>query len=456
MIKTGKLLMPAFLLFFSLLLFGKRTFEDAQSSPLALENLNKLVGLAGSLVLSWVFFVRQRKLILPPCVGWFALYTSVCLLSSLFYSQWVVYSVWKTAELVAALCVTIYISALARRRPEIAYAYYEACLKFFGLIVVAALIGLLIDPSGALTPPVSDKAIETFGEPVVPYQLYSNAIIVVNPNSLGAMGAILTYVYGVRWLGGERGLKAGCWLLACLVVFLLAQSRTAWIGFSVALTWYVLFSKSLTRRQRCLLGFGVLAVVVAGSGFFAAYWTRNQGVEQLQGMSGRALWWLIAWSRFQESSFDEQLVGLGFMTANRTIVSEAIGYSVSSLHSDYADALISSGYLGLGFLIAFILSGFFRLFALRKARTGLVAELIGVCLILFVRSFTGPTFATFGFYQLLFLAIVVVCGVMRRSESELKRKSQQIAGVERALRPNLTTEQVRNSGGTTRFSRKSA
>jgi len=129
---------------------------------------------------------------------------------------------------------------------------------------------------------------------------------------------------------------------------------------------------------------------------------------------------------------------------------------VSSLHSDYADALISSGYLGLGFLIAFILSGFFRLFALRKARTGLVAELIGVCLILFVRSFTGPTFATFGFYQLLFLAIVVVCGVMRRSESELKRKSQQIAGVERALRPNLTTEQVRNSGGTTRFSRKSA
>lgn len=429
--KTSRLLLPAFFLFLALLLFGKRTLEEAQSSPLSFENINKLVGLAGALIIPWSYFLRQRRLVVPPSVGWFVLYTCVCLLSSIFYSQWVVYSSWKAAELVAVVSVTIYIAALAKKKPDVALMYYEACLRFFGLIIVLTLVGLLIDPAGALTPPVSDAAVEAFGEPVVPYQLYGRTVIVVNPNSLGAMAAILTYVYTIRWFSGASSFKAGCWLLACLGVFLLAQSRTAWVGFCVAILWYVLFSANPSRSLRFRLILTLVGVVLVGSGFFASYLTRNQGVEQLQGMSGRALWWQIAWVKFQEASLDEQLFGLGFMTANRTIVSDAIGYSVSSLHSDYADALISSGYLGIGFLVVFIFSSLGGVFALRRSRTCLVAELIGICLILCVRSFTGTTFAIFNYFLPLFLAIIVVCGVVARTTVRLDNGRYVVDGFHR-------------------------
>lgn len=416
-----RLMSPVFLIFVALILLGKRTFEEAQEGAFSIDNINRVVGLAGSLILVFPFFLKKQSLQVPFPLRWFALYIVICSISSLFYSEWVGYSFWKVVEILSALAVSIYVATLAKRNPRMAFVYYESCLNFFLLMMVVAVIGAVVNPAAAITPPVSERTIDALGEPVLPYQL-RGILFIINPNSLGVMGAILTFVYLVRVINGARGARPYLVLPLSFCVLVAAQSRTAWAGFFVAFFWYALFSANPSMRTR--LGLWGLSTVglLGGLGVFIAYLTRGFSIEQLQGLSGRAVWWDVAWSRFAQSGPDEQLFGLGFMTANRTITIQEIGYSVTTLHSDYADALISTGYLGLCLIILCLASSWLQLWPMRRCSGYLVSEIIGTSLILTVRTFTGTTISIFNFFLVIFFAIVVLSGVLKRLPAEALAK----------------------------------
>jgi hypothetical protein len=415
MAKDKRMLLPVFFLFVSLILLGKRTFEEAQAGFLSLDNINRIVGLCGALMLVFVSLAKRSTLSVPLPLRWFAMYVGICLLSAVFYSNLVGYSLWKVLEIFAALAVSVYIATHAKKQPGVALAYYETCLAFFVLMIVAAVVGAALNPVAAITPPVSDRSIEAFGEPVVPYQLHGT-IFVVNPNTLGAMAAILTFVYLLRIINGSRKMGAFFILFISAGVFLLAQSRTAWAGFFVAFAWYLLLSPNPSRRIRLMLGSLSIIALIGGIGVFTAYLTRGYSIEQLQGMSGRARWWEVAWLRFNESRIDEQLFGLGFMTANRTITFGEIGYSISSLHSDYADALISTGYIGGSLIVLFLVASWFLFGAIIRRSGCLEAEIVGIALILTVRTFTGTTVAIFNSFLVMFFSLVVLCQALRNNQ----------------------------------------
>ena len=397
---------PVYLVFVSLLQFVGRDFSQAQQSPIELGNLHRVT----AIVLALVLLVKHSFSLSMTSVqkAYFA-YIAVASISVVF-SPLPLFSVWKIAEISAVFLLSVYVFHAARHSPAYAYHFYDLTLTFFKVLVGAALVGVVIFPSASLQAPMGEASIEAYGAPILPYQV-SGQILQVNPNSLGVMAAVLSFVSVMRLMNGHRGVAATLWLPVSLSVLIFAQSRTALVGFGLAMAVGFLFTPRRRRWAQWCVAIAGMWVIGTWSDLLYTYVTRGVGVEGLSDLSGRVGWWAVAIDTVASASIGERFFGLGFMVSNRTILATSLDDpDASSLHSDYVDALVSTGYVGT---VALVLALLYLLFLCSRAmmstpRTSLQVEVTGVASILVVRTFTGPTIASHSIFLPMFFAVAIL------------------------------------------------
>lgn len=416
--------LPLYLLLISLILLGSRTYEEAQSTPLSLEGINRILGILGSIFLSFIYLYRTKAFLRVPSILFFLLcYCIICINSSLLFSEWPLYSLWKVCELLAVFFVGLYVYSRSRFNFIWAQDYYEVVLNFFRLLLIVTIIGAILYPADAWRSPVGEATIAAYGAPLLPFQIFG-VIFRINPNSLGGIAACLLIIHLIRLYYFSTGKYFNfLFIFLSLFVLVFAQSRTAWIGLSITIILIIVFTDTFGRFFKYLIGLSIFGLVNLSWTFIFDYLTRGVSTEQLQGMSGRSSWWEIAISKFMEESFAMQLFGMGFATANRTVVSEELGRSVTTLHSDYMDTLISTGFSGTLLLLIMIATIWKRVWTISRAEPIFFAEMLGVISIITVRSASGTTFAIYNHFLLLGIIMAVFAQVISNSRSKLLSNS---------------------------------
>ncbi|WP_242354770.1 O-antigen ligase [Anaeromyxobacter sp. SG64] len=412
--------LPLLLLFASLLLFRSRSFAEA--TEIDLLTVHKVIALPFAILFAGGYLVlRGPPRRWPAALSFLAVYICVGIISTGLTSR-SPYSLWKLSELVMVLVVGLYVLRMSRSRPEFASEAYELWLKFLGVLVVAALVGALMFPGDALKAPLTEESLELYGKPILPIQLFG-VLLTVNPNSLGAMAAILLVVAMARFrdsCSGTRRVWRMLWIGALVAVLVLAQSRTAWMGLGAALVAGIWLARRASRAAKALALASLAASATYASAYIYAYMTRGVSTEQLSNLSGRAAWWSAAFQAFLDADFLGKTFGLGFMVANRTILSTQFGSDAGSLHSDYVDALVSTGVVGT---IALIIAACAFALSVRNASPYQRAELAGIVCILGVRSFTGTTFAIHNHFLPALVLIPVLTEAMQKARTRVRAAS---------------------------------
>jgi len=418
-------LLPAYLVFISLLLFSGRSIGEASTNPITLANFHKVAAIGLLLFLLAIYFLRKglpRNW--PKGLVFFGCFIVVSVISTFLYSPWVLFSLWKSMEILAVFGVALFVLHKSRSDGSIIERYYEAILLFFKFLLITVLAGLILFPDEAIQMPLSDKAFTGYQEGVIPYQLFG-VIIQINPNSIGMIAAILLYICIVRIMSSDRKsrLKKIIEIMLLLTILVFAQSRTAWIAFLLSGVFaMVIFASRKKKIIALIVIFSVGTVTYLNKATLYQYMTRGMSETRVMQMSGRINMWDVAIKRFDATDLENKIFGLGYMYANRMILATELGAEDrATLHSDYIDALISNGWSGLAALILSIL------YALRNILVGLIRplqanprflELGGILIILVVRSITGTTFASHNHFLVLFLIIIVYV------EFELQRTSR--------------------------------
>jgi len=412
-------LLPAYFMLVSLLLLAKRDFGDAVESPLELSNIHKVLAIGTAILLVSAHFVmrgvpRSWSSVQVAYLG----YIGCAVMSSLLFSPWLLYSMWKVTEIFCVLVVSVYLLGIARRDSRSAIDYYELCLDFFRFLLITVAIGVVLFPGDAIGPPVGEETVRALGEPFLPYRV-TGVIVEVNPNSIGAMAAVLVFVSLVRIVFVRSRPMHWVWLVISGAFLVFAQSRTAWVGLIGALVVTVLFSRSLSWSKRVfgLVLLGAAAVVL--SEIFYLYFTRGLPEDRLVGLTGRALWWEVAIREFLRAEPLRQILGLGYQTASRLSLEAELGWVVTTLHSDYVDALLSTGVAGLLLLVMAVALLGRDLNRIRHRCTSqtFVTELIGVVIILVVRTVANTTIASHNLFLPLFFAVAICAALMSRAEA---------------------------------------
>jgi O-antigen ligase len=406
----SKRLLPIYLLLIGLLLFATRDFEAATRGPVDMGNLHKIVAnLIAAIFLGAFFLLKGLPEKWTPTHKLYFVFLLSGLLSSILYSSNIGYSIWKLFEVSLAFAASLYVLKISENDPQIALRFYVLLLNFLRFLLLATVIGALVLPAEAIRSPISDESIASYGSPILPYQIYG-AILMVNPNSLGAIAAILFVVHVVRLMEGQSAVENAVWIFIALTFLLFSQSRTALAGLCAATVAILFLSRRISFGIKLALGFTLFAALAAFSESILLYLTRGFDTERLASLSGRLLWWGAALDQYLAASPLEKLIGLGYMTANRQILADEFDAGgAASLHSDYIDALISCGLLGaITLLVAFSLL-LFRAFALaRSANNALPLELLGIAIICCVRSFSGTTVSIHNMFLLVFFSVVVM------------------------------------------------
>ncbi len=304
--------------------------------------------------------------------------------------------------------LSLYVLTLSKGTPLLSYKFYEICLLFLKFMLIVTAIGALIYPSEAIRSPLSEDSMAVYGTPLLPYQIFGT-ILQVNPNSLGAMSAILLFVYAHRFMLGNRSSGVVLWVLFSLTFLILSQSRTAFIGLFCALAVTLIVDPNQRRTTKSFLIFIFALFLTASANVFVEYLTRGVDQERLATLSGRMIWWEVAIEEYLNADMLAKIIGMGFATASRTILDSKLDQGgAATLHSDYIDALVSTGMVGsmtLLIIMAVLLTEGYKY--AKNVRDPIAIEMLGIIIILLVRSFSGTTIATHNFFLILIFSIAV-------------------------------------------------
>jgi hypothetical protein len=332
---------------------------------------------------------------------------------------------WKLIEWVSVFIVVVFMVTAIRGGKVEASFFYGVLFRFLQFQSICIGLGLVFAPSAALNSTLGEASLDSYGPSLLPFQL-SGVFPVINPNSVGAIASLLHFVYLLRWGRGRKGGAEALWILLSGSQLVMAQSRTALVAFGCA---YVVTALLAPRRSalRGIVFIGVCTVlIIVFSAEVWLYLSRGFDVERVATLSGRVVWWEAAFTTFAEASAFRQVFGLGFYDANRQILAEQLDVGgASSLHSDYVDALISCGWVGLVVFVTGVCSALrSALTFMRRRYSDMAFEYMGVLIILVVRSLTGPAMFSYGTLMLLFytVASLVSCASAISSVSHDPRR----------------------------------
>ncbi len=372
------------LLFLSGLLFRIRTdteIEESVLDPWAAYRV-ALVG-ATAAVLAGRLFLRKTAWIgsiLRGSVGVMATYCGLCLASTL-WSTHPAWTLYKSLEYSVDIAL---IAAILVAAPSVlAYkSLFDWTYLLFGLLLTSVWVGAVLSPSQALIP----------SSGLLPVQL-CGVIPVIHANGVGQIGALLAIVAVSRLLSRECERHSRALLSVLLGIgaatMILAQTRSAIIGFLFGLTLVLYFSKRL--GVIAFLGIAALLLTsLTGVGTFVQeYLHRGQSTQMVESLSGRIVWWEFGWDQFLKQPW----IGLGAYTARFEVLAKLGEMETSSIHNTYLEALLNVGIFGLIPVIAAMVGIWYQITrTLRRYRCEspehqLALEAVGMLSVLTVRSF---------------------------------------------------------------------
>lgn len=286
-IRNRQLVFGVLLVFSSLILLETRDFNQATAQLVDLTNVHKVIALPLAVIYFAGNFVLRGipKRLSQFQYGYFV-YIALGFVSSIFYSQEILFSLWKLFEVSTVLLLSVFVSATCLKRPISSFEFYELCLLFLKFLLIVTAIGALLNPVDAFRSTLTDESMEIYGTPLVPYQIFGT-LLKINPNSLGAVAAILIFVYVRRYIRGCRNFISLSWILFSTAFFILSQSRTAFAGLIFAFVITTLVDRKIKIYKKLFLGFLIALVIVFFSGYFIQYLTRGYETERLLTLSGR-------------------------------------------------------------------------------------------------------------------------------------------------------------------------
>jgi hypothetical protein len=260
---------------------------------------------------------------------------------------WSVYPFWslyKACEysvdiaLLAAVLVTV-------RSVESYKSLFDWTWTLLGLALASAWLGAVVDPQDALDHYHFVGILGVRLKGVFPVQ---------GANRIGDLGGILALVALARLLPMRGRCSHRSWysflFLFGVISLIFSQTRTALAGFAAGVCVLLLVSGRLGLRK--LLTIGTATAIVAGVLYIATpagdllrdYLQRGQSQQLISSLSSRVLWWETAWNLYKQTPLG---IGMGAYAAEKVPSLTVIGLQGESLHSDYMETILGTGFWGL-------------------------------------------------------------------------------------------------------------
>ncbi len=389
------------LLVVSTFVWRGRTTQELNANPLDAAGMVRagLVAIAGVIAFASLTrsTMRSSRAALHGGVAFLALYAVVGVVSAVG-SPLPLQAFYRIAELTVGLLVILLARILFRERAgEILVRFAVATV---GLIVALVWLEAIAMPSRAWQQP--------YFYSISPYVL-TGPVPSFASNTIGLFGAVLA-IWGLAHarLPGHR--LAWFSLAVGLATLAATQYRTGVAAFLIA------GAVVMYLRRRFLVVISILAtvgvvVVLLGSGKSLSHsaeaaFTRGQPAEQIRSLNGRVSYWTEAWSLTEQ----RPVFGWGLTVGGRLATTAAGDESSSTVHGTWVEVLVGTGFIGLLTLALAPLIVLVQ--ALRNRANPLAIPVIGLLIVLLVRSSTGTTFELFSILYLFFAALAVAASDM--------------------------------------------
>ena len=386
----------------SLWIFRVRDSSQLAQNPIDPAALVRILSVAIPGIVVFSIGLAERKDVIGQLLrglpGLMFAYGLVAFASAL-YSPFRSLTVYKASEIIVDVGVIAFFLSYYPSRTDMK-RWIDLNWFMVALSISLVWVGAILFPHKALLRGVGILGIQIYG--VMP---------AMNPNSIGILGAILLMASLSRALHArnqkERIMYAG-FLLVGAITLVFAQARTSLFGVILAVIVVLLLNKRIKFMVFVSLLL-VLGVIFSNlPSLLIKYIMRGQSTEMLFSLSGRNVWWHSAWEVFLRSP----IYGYGFGVATRYVVSKGLG-TLSAIHNGWLEVLINVGIIGLIPIVLVFLGTWWTLLriclqphsCLDKTARMLSIEMIGLLIILSVRSITGVLF-THDRETLLFLLVV--------------------------------------------------
>lgn len=405
--------LPLFFVFMALMLFARRDYQEAKESPISLSNAHRIIGVVFTVIFCVNFILRKKvKVKLPKPLKYFGYYLAIGFLSALFYSENLLYDIWKLTELFALLTLGIYMVIISRGNLVLQASFYNFTINFIKFLLLTVLLSVIIDFDNAVI-------YQKFSEgALLPFRV-GGSLIIINSLSVGTLASIILYLYILVYDRTQRLTKYGVfWILFSSILLIASQSRTSLIGLVVALFVYYFV---LNKKNKVLKFFAFVAgtlIISLNSTYLLLLFKRGSNDEVFTSLSGRTIWWHYAWEYFQNGSILQRCFGFGFASAERIIASESSDGLMQTLDSTFVSVIISTGIIGI---IVTILCFYYALKILYRKSikdkklnlTNLHAQIYGIVIMICIKATTTTTINMFTYYSVLFVVLSIFC---QRSE----------------------------------------
>ena len=398
------------LIFLSSLVFRVREISAAKSDPLDPWALVRIVPQVLVFAVLMIKLAVRRPAWLSSLfrgvVGALAVYSMVCLVSSIWsvYPSWTLYKSWE-------FLVDVALVALILAVVESAEEYRGLLTLTWALFLVQLLwawVGVFIWPDEALHPHIGRTG---------SYAL-NGVFPIMGANSVGEAGAVLAILGLCRLMplwGASFNRRWNLLLFMFGTVSLVAsQTRSAMAGFVLAIAVFLILSHR-TRLAVALAVLGTSLTLLTPMGeILWNFIRRDQSTAELESLTRRTDWWGFAWHQFSQHPF----TGLGAYAAGKFAVLGNLKVNASSLHSDYMEVLVGTGFWGMVPLVIAILGTWWLLVRYVRDPSLPVNErqlsLEAACILAVgtVRSFFDTEFIWHA--PLLFLVILGYAELLRR------------------------------------------
>jgi O-antigen ligase len=354
---------------------------------------------------------------------------SLLAMGSFMYSYVPYLSLWKGFEVLAVTLVSTMVALMLKDESDVQHCLnliYIALLYF----VISALAGGIFNHSEAFSK-MEIKGTMAFSL----HGLYP----FMNANTLSQVAAIMAAI-SLAW---SVKVDRGYGILGPLVIFMislacliLSHSRTSIVAL-LLVSFLVLF---VFRRLMMLFTLFWVSVLLSLSGiivnYLMPYFYRGQSREVFTTFSGR----MAFWPEVMKKIWEAPIFGHGFYASQRVI------WDISSVDNTYLEVLLGIGIMGLILICLPILSIIINLWKTRPWKTEfglgsnfrfLWIQLAVIFLIVFIRSFTGPSFQNLHINLIIFTILIVCAHRLSMLKDPLSQSRQDIKTI--SMRSGIKT-----------------
>jgi len=393
---------PLYCVFISLLLFVARDLDAAQSSPITLSNIHRVICIPLSIAYTSLYFLtykRMRKMNLVLIL--FFSYICVGILSTYLFSEWFYYSIWKLLEMLAVLLTSLYCWTLELYHPGATLLFYKKTIGFLKIILLSVVASLVMMPSTSI------ELASSISDAYLPYRI-TGQLVKVNAISIASISSLILYILIVKYSYKKKYIKNidYFWFVLSVLLLFFAQSRTAIAGLICALTLLLFLTKktSLLKKLTIIISSGF--IIYFFSSAILEYLQRGQSAQSIYSLTGRFTWWEFAYNKIKYADLLNQIFGYGYGYGNRIVAKLSSNNLMQTLDSSYLSSLIDTGFLGVSILLTLVVYTNVKLYS-KAQHNILYLELAGVNMILTVKSITTSTIEIFTYYTLLFMLIAL-------------------------------------------------